>query len=139
MRKPAMWTIPVLVFIWLPGCNYLATEPASEPAHTAGTITQAPSSLPARFGGTYAFLIEEYPERPTGPSASPYTTGDKYHVTVKEQTRIERRTATGNVRSVSPEDIAVGLKAEVWFDGPILESYPAQALASRILILDPAP
>ncbi|HEV2132569.1 MAG TPA: DUF3221 domain-containing protein [Longimicrobiaceae bacterium] len=126
--------IIVLAVAWLPGCGYLATEPASESAHTVGTITEVPSRL-----GTYAFLIEERPEQPMGANAGPFTTGDKYHVAVTEATRIERRTSTGGLQSASLEEITVGMRAEVWFVGPILQSYPAQATASRILILEPAP
>ncbi len=94
--------------------------------------------MPSRLG-TYAFLIEERPEQPMWSGADPFNSGDKYHVAVTEATRIQRRTSTGGVRSAALEEITVGLRAEVWFVGPILESYPAQATASRILILEPAP
>lgn len=134
MRHRAVWMIIVLAIAWLPGCGYLAPEPASESAHTVGTITEVPSRL-----GTYAFLIEERPELPMWSGADPFNAGDKYHVGMTEATPIERRTGTGGLQSASLEEITAGMRAEVWFVGPILESYPAHATASRTLIVEPAP
>ncbi len=134
MCQRVVWMIAAFALVLLPGCGYLLTEPDSESPHIVGTITEVPSRL-----GTYAFLIEEHPEKPAGASATPFTAGDKYHVRVTEATRIERRTSAGGMRNASLEEITVGMRAEVWFVGPILESYPAQATADRILILDPAP
>jgi hypothetical protein len=105
--------------------------PAEEIVHTVGIITAAPS-----FGGPDTFLIEEYPDRPMGPGAGPVTTGDKYHVTVTANTQIRLRQASGEGRVGSVADIAVGMMAEVWFVGPIRESYPAQATAGRIALFE---
>jgi hypothetical protein len=102
--------------------------------HTRGTITSVPSRV-----GTAAFLIEERPDQPLGAGAGPFTTGDKYHVSVDGATVIQRRTVAGDVRTAALAEIAEGMQAEVWFAGPIRESYPAQGTAARILILDPAP
>lgn len=33
------------------------------------------------------------------------------------------------------EDVKIGEKVKVWFEGPILESYPAQAKAEKVVIL----
>ena len=133
-RRQVVWMIVVLACAGLPACSHLVTAPPAESTHTVGTITQVPSRL-----GTYAFLIEERPEQPVGTDAGPFTSGDKYHVAVTGATRIQRRAADGSVRDASAAEIAVGMWAEVWFVGPILESYPAQGTAGRILILAPAP
>jgi hypothetical protein len=105
--------------------------PAEEIVHTVGIITAAPS-----FGGPDTFLVEQYPDRPLAPGAGPVTTGDKYHVTVTADTQIRLRQANGEGRVGSVADIAVGMKAEVWFVGPIRESYPAQATAGRIALFE---
>lgn len=38
--------------------------------------------------------------------------------------------------TVSPDQLVVGLKVEVWADGPLAESYPEQGKAKRIVILE---
>jgi hypothetical protein len=40
----------------------------------------------------------------------------------------------GGVHPAMASDLRVGLKVDVWFEGPIMESYPAQAYAGFILI-----
>jgi len=50
--------------------------------------------------------------------------------TITGDTVIER-----DGKPVSPDDFT-GLKVEVWADGPIAESYPEQARAGRIVILE---
>lgn len=126
------WSSLWIASIWLAACSSPTVQArgASEHLHTRGTITE----VPARLSGA-AFLIEE---KVTGLPAEPSTAGDKYFVFVTEKTGIQRRTSGGSVQSASLAEITEGTRAEVWFDGPIRESYPAQATASRILILDPA-
>jgi hypothetical protein len=124
----------VLIFgiapLWLTACSSSVVESPAETAHTRGTITEVPTRLPAA-----AFLIEE---KTTGIPAEPATAGDKYYVFVTSATQVQRRTGTGSTRSASLYELAAGMQAEVWFTGPIRESYPMQATASRILILDSA-
>jgi hypothetical protein len=99
-----------------------------------GTVTEVPSRL-----GTAAFLIEEHPDRPFGGASSPLVDGGKYHVTVTAWTVVRRRGADGQMRDATVADIRVGTLAEVWFVGPIRESYPAQGTAGRIMIFDTVP
>jgi hypothetical protein len=100
----------------------------------SGTVTEVPSRL-----GTAAFLIEEDPDRPIGPGAGPFESGEKYHVFVNEETSIHRRVGPGDIRHATLDDVTVGSRAEVWFVGPIRESYPAQGTAGRIMIVDWVP
>jgi hypothetical protein len=125
-----------LALLGMAACSHSGAPAEDDPfsTHTRGTITEAPS----RTGG-YAFMIEERPEQPVGAEASPLTAGDKYHVAITPGTTIERRTASGEVRPATAEEISVGTQAEVWFTGPILESYPAQGTAGRVLIVDAPP
>jgi hypothetical protein len=108
----------------------LAGSPAGTP--TIGFVTQVPTIL-----GPRTLLFEEYPERPWGSDASPHTAGEKYYVTVTDSTVVRMRLSTGEGRPASFDDIAPGMRAEVWFVGPILESYPARATAGRITIWHP--
>jgi hypothetical protein len=62
------------------------------------------------------------------------TSFDKAAVTITTQTHIfeqvgqERRPATFAA-------LQIGQQVEVWFDGPVAESYPVQARASDVMIL----
>lgn len=127
--------VPVLILgiasLWLTACSPTLEPSTVVSVSTRGTITE----VPTRKSGA-AFLIEE---KVTGIPAEPAVAGDKYYVFVTGATTIERRTSAGTVRSASLAEITAGTQAEVWFVGPIAESYPAQARAGRILILDPAP
>jgi hypothetical protein len=157
----------VAVLIGLAGCNGAVLGPGAEPLSTGdqartggsgggggggvhpddpplvvapaetrvqGVVTEVPSRL-----GTAAFLIEENPDRPFGGSSSPLVDGEKYHVRLTNGTVIRRRGADGQMSSATLADIKVGTRAEVWFVGPILESYPAQGTAGRIMIFDVVP
>jgi hypothetical protein len=148
--------IPLALVLSVGGCAAPVLDPSSEPTRAAQTrpgapadddapLTPAPSSViavgtitevPARLG-TAAFLIEQYPDRPLSPGGGPSDLGDKYHVTITNETQILRRGASGARRSATPDEIAVGMRAEVWFVGPIRESYPMQGTAGRIVIFDP--
>jgi hypothetical protein len=107
-------------------------QPAPAEVFIAGTITEVPSRL-----GSASFFIEEDPERPFGPGTDPFTAGDKYYVEVTPQTRIRRRLASGESQPASLGDVRVGMRAEVWFAGPIRESWPMQGTAGRIMLFDP--
>lgn len=134
MYQGVVWMIALLVLAGLPACSCQVMEPAPGSVRTVGTITQVPPLL-----DTYDFLIEESPDQQLWHAASPLVEGDKFYVGVTEKTEIQRRTSTVKVQRMSLQEIARGMRAEVWFVGPVLESYPAQATAGRILILDPAP
>jgi len=103
---------------------------AAESVYTMGVITEVPSRM-----GRGTFLIEEHPDRSWGAGAGPFETGEKYYVTVTAHTAIRIRSATGEGRQGRFEEIAPGMHAEVWFTGPIRESFPAQGTAARIAVL----
>jgi hypothetical protein len=42
--------------------------------------------------------------------------------------------AGGSVSRGSSQELAVGLRVQVWFTGPVAESYPVQATAGTVLI-----
>jgi hypothetical protein len=105
---------------------------STEGTPSIGFVTQVPT-----IRGPRTLLFEEYPERPWGSGESPHTAGEKYYLTVTESTVIRIRLAAGKGRQANFDVIAPGMRAEVWFIGPILESYPAQATAGRITIWHP--
>jgi len=87
-----------------------------------GTVTQASDA-----GDRRVVLIEQVPERSAGyPIANVYVGG---------QTRVLRQAAGGTVRA-RPADLVVGTRVRAWFTGPVRESYPVQADAGTVLIVD---
>ena len=59
---------------------------------------------------------------------------DKYMVTVKDETLLFEQDG-GDLRPVTFEALAVGQQVQVWFAGPVKESYPMQVDAGQIVIL----
>jgi len=62
-------------------------------------------------------------------------TADKYVVAVMEETLILQQEEE-NQRQVSFEALEAGQQVQLWFTGPVMESYPAQARARQIVIMD---
>jgi hypothetical protein len=60
---------------------------------------------------------------------------DKYSVTIREDTRIFEVQGEG-LRLTTFAGITVGDQVQVWFTGPILESFPAQATARQVVIVE---
>jgi hypothetical protein len=59
---------------------------------------------------------------------------DKATVTITDTTRIFRRDGTVE-RTVPFDSVARGAEIEARFTGPVRESYPVQATASRLVVL----
>ncbi len=59
---------------------------------------------------------------------------DKYMVTVKDETLIFEGDG-GDRRPATFEALAIGQRVQVWFSGPVKESYPAQVDAAQIVIV----
>jgi hypothetical protein len=62
-------------------------------------------------------------------------TVDKYSVTVKADTRIFEKEGE-SYRLTVFASATVGDQVQLWFTGPILESYPAQATARQVVIVE---
>lgn len=91
-----------------------------EPAHAQGTVTER-----EQISGELRFLLEERPNTDTG---------EKFYVTIDSRTGIFHRTSAGDTVVAEAREIAVQSSVAVWFDGPILESYPAQGVARYVLV-----
>ncbi|CAG7624215.1 hypothetical protein PAESOLCIP111_02613 [Paenibacillus solanacearum] len=115
-------------------------QPEHRPKDSAGSET--PSRNAAAFkaldkGNIIAkdgsrWLITAYVNKNGSPSI------DAYWFTVNEQTQL---LGPGG-QSLQPENIAVGAEVEAWHTGPVAESYPAQAVAAKIVVhadAQPAP
>lgn len=92
----------------------------SGPPSIRGTIT---SLTPV--AGQGVILVEERPQDQAG--------SNKASVTVNAATRIYRGRVSASTTG-SFGDLRNGQQVEVWFDGPVLTSYPVQATASVIVI-----
>ena len=91
-----------------------------EPAHAQGTVTEREQAAEG-----LRFLMEDRPNTDTG---------DKFYVTIDSRTGIFHTTSAGDTVVAEAREIAVQSSVAVWFEGPILESYPAQAVAKYILV-----
>lgn len=96
---------------------------ASVPANAAdiiGSITQVQGTE-----GRLRILVEQVPTRSAGyPIAS---------IAVGRETDVIRR-ADGATSRGSSGELVVGQRVQVWFTGPVAESYPVQATAATVLI-----
>lgn len=108
------------------GCGSGADNKDASRADIRGLITSV-----SRAGGGKALgsiLVEGVVEKDT--------TVDKAAVTVTPDTRIYVSRG-GELEDATFDSLEVGQKAQATFTGPVAESYPVQAVASRIEILDP--
>ena len=111
----------------LAGC---AETPAAEgPQGTdeeADLLGRIADVQPAQETGTPGHILVESPGD---------RTADKYMVAVTEETLILQQEGE-NQRQVSFEALEAGQQVQLWFTGPVMESYPAQARARQIVITD---
>lgn len=112
----------VLPLIALGACQS-PTVPAlmrEEPAHAQGTVTEH-----EEISDGLRFLLEDSPNTDTG---------EKFFVTIDARTGIFRLTTAGDTVLADSRDVPVQSSVEVWFEGQILESYPAQGVAKYVLL-----
>ena len=138
-----------------PGANLLAdagqrqrVEIPTTAADIRGTITILQTgldSMPRGGSGSPDGSISCPPDCGTsGPPVqgvlieeTPGSTGgdEKSYVTVLKSARLIRQTASG-AEPVAFADLKVGQRVDAWFTGPVRLSYPTQAEARVIVILD---
>ena len=112
--------------VLLAGLACVGSGPSSRPGGRQvpdGVISEAPS-----IQGTVTrkssdrILVEEEPLDSSGSA--------KASVRLTSATRVLRR--SGEASGV--DDLRVGQKVSAWFDGPVMESYPVQAIAGAVRI-----
>ena len=64
-------------------------------------------------------------------------TSDKFMVTVTAKTII-RKQVDGKQQTAVFDIFSAGQKVEIWFSGPVMESYPAQVSADKIVVTEVA-
>jgi hypothetical protein len=102
-----------------------AAPDAAVPARTPdlrGTITRARSADAPQAPALV--LVEEVPGGPGGAKAS---------LTVPAGARVLRRAGVA-VGPSGRDALRVGAQVEVWFAGPVAESYPVQATAAVVVV-----
>ena len=117
------WIGPTIAaaVVFFAGCSSVPSDPIVGEPTIVGQITMVESSA-ARL----RVLVEENPE---------VQQGSKIWFTIVEQTNVFNGRGVTTKR-VSARWLEVGLKVEGLASGPIAESYPAQATAETIVILD---
>lgn len=110
-------TFAILAATVLLGSPAAAQAVAGEFGGITGTITDISGST---------VLVEADPDETSG--------SDKSYVRVTPDTRITKQ--SGGDKAARFEDLAVGSMVRARFSGPVAESYPTQATAASIVILD---
>jgi hypothetical protein len=112
-----------------PGCSSAPGEPdgpglsAGVPAQSAdiiGDVTQV-----ERADGRLRILVEQIPTRSAGYPIA--------WISVNRGTDVVQR-AGGAVSRGSSQNLTSGMRVQVWFTGPVAESYPVQATAGTLLM-----
>lgn len=60
---------------------------------------------------------------------------DKYRVTIKDETQILKQDSD-ELRQVAFEALETGQGVQIWFSGPVMESFPMQAAAQQVVITE---
>lgn len=102
------------------GPDALGLDVIPDGSSIVGDITQTDQG-----GSGRRILVEQIPTRSAGHPIA--------WVSVNRRTVVVERGAGGLSRS-SPEALTVGTRVQVWFNGPVMESYPVQASAGTIVI-----
>ncbi len=133
--RSAYLAVAVAVVVALAGglaFLFFAAEDTSESPAIRGRITSLDAiraglgaSRPAPIG---SILVEGRVEADTSL--------DKAALTITEGTEVLRRGGGGAETGSSFADLRAGQTVEAWTTGPVRESYPVQATASRIVILE---
>lgn len=115
------------------GCEQV-TEPPDATTNIKGEITRIELDREIHGYPKPRVLIEEIP---TTGEIEPETDGEKIWFWVYDhETTIEREFADGSTVVIRPDELQVGMRARAWHTGLIIDSYPQQATARRILVLN---
>jgi predicted secreted protein len=106
----------------LGGCSVAATDKEPDLIGWVDNVQQLQSEVKGRV------LVDSPDNR----------TSDKFSVTITDKTAIYMQT---NDRQQKSEfgSLSAGQKVEIWFSGPVMESYPAQVSADKIVITEDSP
>ena len=125
VRMTAVVGLLACVAVLTAGCVHLGGGITQEPDFT-GRVTDVQSVAAGNVVGTV--LVESEVETEEGVFL------DKYALTVPGQTALLQQ-KNGEPQRVGFDALAVGQTVQVWFTGPLKESYPVQVDAKQIVIL----
>ena len=127
MKRIGLFIVVAAACLALTGCAAGApSAPDTEP-DIRGVVTDVSSA-----GGSSASLRVVWTEDAVIGAQTGY---DAAQVAVNDDTELLSRAADGSVADAEIEEIAVGTVVEAWFEGPVAESYPVQAMAGTIVIV----
>lgn len=109
--------LTLLAVALLTGCASAVPNEAPAIRGTISSVSEGPD-------GVSGILVE-------GPVANG-TTLDKAALSITGSTKV----LSANDESVDADTLATGVRVEVWITGPVRESYPVQADADVVRILD---
>jgi len=111
----------IIILMWmvfaLGGCSSVANEPEPNLIGWIDNIQPPQGEIPGQ-------ILVNSPDN---------TTSDKFLVTVTAKTAIHKQ-----MQKVKFDSLNAGQKVEIWFSGPVMESYPAQVSAEKIVIAEVA-
>ncbi len=107
----------------LVGCAGAPMPPGDDPSIRGTVTTVTPGAE-----GTVTILVDA--------GAGPRFAYDIASVRLTPDTRVLRSTGTNGYEAASAADVALGNLIDVWFTGPVAESYPVQATAGTVLVLE---
>lgn len=134
MRVIKIFAALVLVFALAAlaaNCNSTDEEPNGGPLQTEPDLTGTIASVQpiGENGVAGTVLVEAIVATEDGERT------DEYVVTVRDDTPVFEQQGD-DLDRISFGELAVGQQARVWFDGPVRESYPLQADAEQITVLE---
>lgn len=121
MRSASGLLLICICFSLLTGC----VKPPQGEADLRGEITRVGQAVGANV---VQILVEERPGVEDG--------SDKAYVLVLKDEAVLRRAGDDYGRA-RISDLEEGLLVEIWFDGPVAESYPLQGTARNVVIVAP--
>lgn len=104
-----------------------SSNAASDPNQAASHTNNAQTKQPANTGPVSGFFVQGDPD-----AQMPY---DQANVRLTDETKIYKKQGNKLV-AASLANIAAGTIVEVHFEGPVAESYPVQATAGKIVIVE---
>lgn len=122
-------SMAALLFAGLWGCSTGNTDvqlPATNP-DIQGVITQVNNA-----DGAFHIMVEADPSDSVM-SASPAGT-PKSRVRITERAQLLARKGI-ELRAITTSDLNEGRVVSVWFDGPVLQSYPSQS-GAKVVVLE---
>jgi hypothetical protein len=127
--KRAIAVLALVASLAAAGCSGAPGEP-DRPGLSPSVPEESPSIIGdvkqvEQGAGGPRILVEQVPTRSAGEPIAWITLTARTHVLVR---------ADGQTTTASAGEVAVGTRVQVWFTGPVAESFPVQAMAGTVLI-----